>query len=80
MERTLAPGVSDESAIAALSEWLSRYQPCLFGRIAAKKGLIHYCLFARRISSPQTRSSLTRSVGPVLNGYVAAGMVKPVLL
>lgn len=44
MERTLAPGVSDEIATTALSEWLSKFQPCLFGRIAAKQGLISYCL------------------------------------
>jgi hypothetical protein len=28
---------------AALSDWLRRYQPCLFGRIAAKEGLLSYC-------------------------------------
>jgi len=43
METTLAPGVSDERVAAVLSDWLSQHQPCLFGRIAAKKGLIHYC-------------------------------------
>jgi hypothetical protein len=28
----------------ALTEWLADYQPCLFGRIAAKLGLMHYCI------------------------------------
>lgn len=44
IETTLAPGVPDEAAIAALSDWLSRFQPRLFGRIAAKQGLISFCL------------------------------------
>jgi hypothetical protein len=26
-----------------MGQWLRRYQPCLFGRIAAKEGLISYC-------------------------------------
>ncbi len=28
----------------ALSGWLQRHQPCLFGRIAAKQGQLHICL------------------------------------
>ncbi len=43
-ETTLAPGVPDETATAVLSAWLSKFQPCLFGRIAAKQGLINFCL------------------------------------
>jgi hypothetical protein len=27
-----------------LNDWIAEYQPCLFGRIAAKLGLISYCL------------------------------------
>ena len=26
-----------------LSAWLQKYQPCLFGRVAAKQNLIRYC-------------------------------------
>jgi hypothetical protein len=44
MEGALAPGASDETVTAVLSDWLSKFQPCLFGRIAAKQSLIHYCL------------------------------------
>lgn len=29
---------------AVLASWLERYQPCLFGRIAAKRGLLSYCI------------------------------------
>jgi len=29
-----------------LSDWLQRYQPCLFGRIAAKSGLIEHCILS----------------------------------
>ena len=28
----------------ALAAWLADFQPCLFGRIAAKLGLMHYCI------------------------------------
>jgi hypothetical protein len=28
----------------ALSGWLRKYQPCLFGRIAAKAGFLNYCI------------------------------------
>ena len=34
---------SDTSRAAALGGWLQKHQPCLFGRIAAKAGAIHYC-------------------------------------
>jgi hypothetical protein len=30
--------------IDVLAEWLSKHQPCLFGRIAAKKNLVEYCV------------------------------------
>jgi dGTP triphosphohydrolase len=42
--RILKPGLSDESIVEALNEWLAKHQPCLFGRIAAKHGLLSYCL------------------------------------
>jgi hypothetical protein len=29
---------------AVLNDWLAQYQPCLFGRLAAKKGLLSYCV------------------------------------
>lgn len=28
----------------ALSRWLERYQPCLFGRMAAKQGRLSFCI------------------------------------
>jgi hypothetical protein len=34
---------TDEERAAILGGWLEKYQPCLFGRVAAKKGLISYC-------------------------------------
>src|SRR5689334_10700656 len=37
----------DEQA-AALSLWLQKYQPCLFGRIAAKADGIAYCFLTDR--------------------------------
>jgi hypothetical protein len=33
----------DDQRSAALSRWLEKFQPCLFGRVSAKKGLISYC-------------------------------------
>jgi hypothetical protein len=35
---------SDVQVIEALTEWLQRHQPCLFGRMAAKSGQLSYCV------------------------------------
>jgi len=38
---------SDESKLAGVfGDWLSRYQPCLFGKIAAKLGGLSYCFLS----------------------------------
>jgi len=34
----------EREAEAVLNDWIRRYQPCLFGRIAAKEAAITYCL------------------------------------
>src|SRR5690349_13033604 len=39
---------SDEERIKTLNGWLQKYQPCLFGVIAARLGLITYCLLSER--------------------------------
>src|SRR5580658_2314971 len=38
----LAASTDAERAVV-LGSWLERFQPCLFGRVAAKKDLITYC-------------------------------------
>lgn len=40
LHRAQSPAEVEE----ALGDWLARYQPCLFGRIAAKGNLIRYCV------------------------------------
>jgi hypothetical protein len=35
---------TNDEIVAALAGWLKRWQPCLFGRIAAKLGLITFCI------------------------------------
>lgn len=40
----LDPNTSESVTIEVLSDWIFNYQPCLFGRIAAKRGLITYCI------------------------------------
>lgn len=40
----LDSGVGASEAIRVLNDWLQKYQPCLFGRIGAKLGLISYCV------------------------------------
>jgi hypothetical protein len=35
---------SDADRIDALSDWLQKHQPCLFGRIAARSGFLSYCV------------------------------------
>jgi hypothetical protein len=42
--KQLLNATTDEERSAILGSWLERYQPCLFGRVAARKGLISYCL------------------------------------
>ena len=48
VKKTLAtvlnPASQDDSIVSELNKWLQVHQPCLFGRVAAKKGLISYCL------------------------------------
>jgi hypothetical protein len=39
----LRDGATDEELSTSLREWLQRYQPCLFGRIAAKLNLLTFC-------------------------------------
>ncbi len=39
----LLKAATDEQREAILGEWLERYQPCLFGRVSARKRLISYC-------------------------------------
>jgi hypothetical protein len=43
-EKILNPDASEHDIIAVLAGWLQRYQPCLFGRIAAKLGFLNYCI------------------------------------
>jgi len=44
LDAVLNPAATDEQVTATLNEWISRHQPCLFGRIAAKAGLLSYCI------------------------------------
>ena len=55
---------ADEKA-KALSLWLQANQPCLFGRIAAAAGRIHYCILTesehlRRMSDDEIRETIER--------------------
>jgi hypothetical protein len=43
-DQMFAAGASASDISQALAHWLNRYQPCLFGRMAARAGLIHYCI------------------------------------
>jgi hypothetical protein len=46
LELVLDPSTPDAVVVQTLADWLSKYQPCLFGRIAAKKGLLSYCVIS----------------------------------
>src|SRR2546426_9574466 len=37
-------GIGEVEAVRVLNDWLQKYQPCLFGRIGAKVGLMSYCI------------------------------------
>lgn len=43
-----AAGDCGESISRVLRDWLQKYQPCLFGRIAARQDLISYCVLTER--------------------------------
>jgi hypothetical protein len=38
---------TEKDAIDALNNWLKRFQPCLFGRIAATSNLLSYCVLRK---------------------------------
>jgi len=45
LDKTLNFGAGKEQEVeATLNDWVRHYQPCLFGRIAAKEAAITYCL------------------------------------
>jgi hypothetical protein len=44
LEIVHSPDAPNDLVVSTLNTWVSKYQPCLFGRIAAKQGLIAYCL------------------------------------
>lgn len=39
---------ADDEVKALLAEWLAKFQPCLFGRIAAKRDQLSYCVLTER--------------------------------
>jgi hypothetical protein len=45
-EKLFEPETSESESEQALSFWLQKHQPCLFGRIAAKFGVISYCMLS----------------------------------
>src|SRR5207253_3180704 len=40
----LKPEINATEACSVLNDWLQKYQPCLFGRIGARAGVISYCI------------------------------------
>lgn len=45
-QKLSAPDITEAASVEVLSKWLQGYQPCLFGRIAAKHGAISYCILS----------------------------------
>ncbi|HEX5717550.1 MAG TPA: hypothetical protein VF179_15430 [Thermoanaerobaculia bacterium] len=43
-ELLLDEAATDAQRVDVLERWFERHQPCLFGRIAARLGLIHFCI------------------------------------
>jgi hypothetical protein len=44
LSELLVAGIDDAGVVKILANWLGDQQPCLFGRIAAKRDLIEYCV------------------------------------
>jgi hypothetical protein len=38
--------IGDQHAATIINNWIAQFQPCLFGRIAARLGLISYCILS----------------------------------
>jgi hypothetical protein len=47
-QRLFDSSASADQLISTINEWISKYQPCLFGRIAAKCGFLRYCVLTER--------------------------------
>ncbi|MGO9564104.1 MAG: hypothetical protein ACLPPV_15765 [Candidatus Korobacteraceae bacterium] len=47
---------SDANLISTLNEWIAKYQPCLFGRIAAKTSSLSYCFVREEMPSAITQN------------------------
>jgi len=45
-QKLFAPDITEAASIEVLSKWLQVFQPCLFGRIAAKHGAISYSILS----------------------------------
>src|SRR4051794_10677450 len=44
LDQLSLPGTSEAEITAILNKWISRYQPCLFGNLAARQDAITYCI------------------------------------
>ena len=45
-QRVFGEHLSDDEIAGILNGWIAKYQPCLFGRIAARLGLIRFCVLS----------------------------------
>ena len=61
-ETMLSAATKDVSA-SALNGWIQRFQPCLFGRLAARFNMIHYCILTEQdlLRSDEEISSLIQA-------------------
>jgi hypothetical protein len=48
MVEILASKDGEDEIPSVLNGWIAQYQPCLFGRLAAKKGLLSYCILTEQ--------------------------------
>lgn len=65
---------SAETTISALNDWISKNQPCLFGRIAAKQSAITYCLIEEEMLYGD-ESKLEKHIQEARLKWTAAGFV-----
>jgi len=48
-QKLFRQGISEAESISVLNGWIQSYQPCLFGRIGAKLGVISYCILNEEV-------------------------------
>lgn len=71
-ERIFEAGDDSDAIAGILRQWLQRHQPCLFGRIAARRDRVTYCILTER-DLRQSDSLIQSKIQDARLGWTRAG-------